>query len=151
MISQKSYFHIFSAFAAADKNGGGLCAACGILTSWIEQYADAKGKDGFEATRDIVGFLPVDIDIIGGIAEEIFGRMVNDIQRNPTWHTVDTMCYCIGACYVSEDHKTCAMFDLPRYAENDPMEHCPLWTGRPEIREGKVLRKGFAMPLRLSN
>jgi len=35
------------------------------------------------------------------------------------------------------------MFDLPRYAETDPMEHCPLWTGRPEIREGsKFLRQG---------
>jgi len=47
-------FSLFLPFVlGGDKNGGVTCAACGIITSWVDQYSSFHGKTAEEGIRDI--------------------------------------------------------------------------------------------------
>ena len=109
---------------AGDKNGGTTCAACGIVASWFDQYATAKGKNGEETIRDICSFLPTELDSVCELAVGLFAEPVQEVLDNDEM-TSDTMCHCLDFCFITEGNdKVCHMHPMPDYALTDPTGNC---------------------------
>ena len=83
------YFILPSCIAGDDKNGGVICAACGVVGAWVEedgftrknqfkkrpvyktmhkQYASSKEKSAHDAIADMCRFFPTDLEKICNLA-----------------------------------------------------------------------------------
>ena len=111
---------MIGAALAGDKNGGTTCAACGIIASWLDQYASAKDKTGEQAIRDMCAFLPTELDSVCELAVRLFAEPVQEVLDNDDM-TSDTMCHCLEFCFITEGYdQVCHIHPLPDYALADP-------------------------------
>merc|ERR1712136_178219 len=113
------------AFTRADKNGGGACAACGILGGWINQYAVSHDKTNTQAIADICTFLPTDLEKVCGFFVNRLGPLMDEILAVPG-STVDTACHCLNLCFISEGYdQTCHIYPMSKFDQNNPTFLCP--------------------------
>ena len=137
---------LFCSLASGDTNGGVNCAVCGIVSSWVDQYASFHGKTAEQGIREICTFLPTDLSSVCDLAVTELGPYIDEIMADPD-QTVDTMCHCLDLCFISEGNdQICHLLPLPAYAETDILAKCPEWVRHPKLRGGIDLLKRRMFP-----
>ena len=89
-----------------------------LIGSWIDQYSRGNNIRYSEGFRNVCQKLP-------GILESLCGDLAEDIgdyveQAFDMGHTVDTLCYCTGDCFISEGHHMCNFYPLPDFYPDCP-------------------------------
>ena len=120
------------------KNGGSNCYTCMIVGTWIDQYSRSNNVDHEQGLREICPMFGLVEPVCEGLLVDL-GSYIKEAFGNG--HTVDTFCYCLGECYISEDYHMCNFFPLP---ENTPV--CPEQTNNIKLKVIKLsftCQKGF--------
>ena len=71
------------------------CLGCGVVASWINQYAVSHSVDHSQAILDICSFLPTDFERVCSLAQKLIGPLLDELL-SVEGATIDTACHCIN-------------------------------------------------------